>query len=321
MTADAARNYTPPSCKGEPFFIVGCPRSGTTLLQRMLDAHPSVAVAPETFFIRRFWRRRATYGDIQHDTAFEQLLHDIMAMPEFDEMGLDAEAFAAAAQYVERSYAALFRLVLQQFAEQRGAPRAGEKTPNHVLYLPTLHDFFPEARFIHLVRDPRAVVNSWQSVPWSSGRAWRDAEIWVEYVAAGRAAQPLIGDALLAVHFEDLVRNPNDQLRRVCDHLAIDFDPAMLAFHERTPNAVNIAREPWKENVTQPVDPATADRWRTRLGARAKVEAEAVAAEEMRHWGYAPEVPAWQRSVAQATLPVRRLGWKLELWIDQRGRT
>ena len=307
---------SPSDVADRPVFIVGCPRSGTTLLQRMLDAHPNVSIAPETFFIRRFWKHRAEHGDLQRDAAFERLLRDIMAMPEFEEMGLDADAFAAAARNTERLYAALFRLMLRQFAGQRGAQVVGEKTPNHVLYLSTLHGFFPEARFIHLVRDPRAVVNSWQSVPWSSGRAWRDAEIWVEYVAAGRAAQSLLGEALLVVHFEALVRAPSDELRRVCNHLAIDFDPAMLAFHERMPQAVDVAREPWKKNATQPIEPATADRWRTTLSPRHWAEVEAVAADEMRHWDYGPEQPAWKRTAVQATLPVRRLGWKLELLIN-----
>jgi hypothetical protein len=298
-------------------FIVGCPRSGTTLLQRMLDAHPAVAVAPETFFIRRFWTHRATYGDLQHDAAFERLLRDITATPAFDEMGLDADAFRTAAQNGERSYAALFRLLLRRFADQRGAAVVGEKTPNHVLYLPTLHDFFPDARFIHLVRDPRAVVNSWRSVPWSSGRVWRDAEIWVEYVAAGRAAAPGLSEALQVVSFEDLVRAPERVLRRVCAHLTLDYDPAMVAFHERTPQTVNVEREPWKANTTQPIDPSVAERWRTALTPGQVVEVEAVAAEEMPHWGYTPEQPTWRRTLTQATLPARRLRWKLELILDE----
>lgn len=298
-------------------FIVGCPRSGTTLLQRMLDAHPAVAVAPETFFIRRFWKRRAEYGDLQREPAFERLLRDITAIPEFEEMGLDVDAFEAAARGTDRTYAALFRLLLRRFAEQRSAQVVGEKTPNHVLYLPTLHDFFPGARFLHLVRDPRAVVNSWQSVPWSSGRTWRDAEVWVEYVAAGRAAAPLLGKTLQVVHFEELVRAPEQTLRRVCAHLALDYDPAMLAFHERVPTTVNVEREPWKANATQPIDPSVVEQWRSSLAPRRVAEVEAVAAEEMPHWGYAPEQPTWRRAVTQATLPVRRLGWKLELVLDE----
>lgn len=298
-------------------FIVGCPRSGTTLLQRMLDAHPAVAVAPETFFIRRFWTHRATYGDLQRDEHFERLLRDITATPAFDEMGLDADAFMAAAQNGERSYAALFRLLLRRFADQRGATVVGEKTPNHVLYLPTLHDFFPDARFIHLVRDPRAVVNSWRSVPWSSGRVWRDTEIWVEYVAAGRAAAPGLGEALRVVLFEELVRAPERVLRRVCAHLTLDYDPAMVAFHKRTPQTVNVEREPWKANTMQPIDPSVAERWRTALTPGQVVEVEAVAAEEMLHWGYTPEQPTWRRTLTQATLPARRLRWKLELVLDE----
>lgn len=70
----------------EFFFLVGCPRSGTTLLQRLLDAHPDVAVAPETFFVERFWQRREEYGPLADDRCFERLLHDISAVPEFAEM-------------------------------------------------------------------------------------------------------------------------------------------------------------------------------------------------------------------------------------------
>ena len=298
-------------------FIVGCPRSGTTLLQRMLSAHPDVAIAPETCFIRRFWAHRADYGDLDQDAPFERLLRDIVAMPEFAEMDLNADAFMAAAWQADRSYAAVFRLLLVQYAEQQEATVVGEKTPNHVLYIPTLHDFFPEARFIHVVRDARAVVNSWRSVPWSSGRRWRDAEIWVEYVAAGRAAAPARPDALRAVHFEDLVRAPEATLRRVCDNLALTYDPTMLSFHEHAPEAINTEREPWKATTTQPIDPTVADRWRTALTPRQVVAIEAVAGDEMRHWGYELEQPAWRRAAVRATLPVRRLGWKAKLLLNR----
>lgn len=305
------RNSEPPF---RPVFIVGCPRSGTTLLQRMLDAHPDVAVAPETFFIRRFWHRRAGYGDLECDDAFARLLDDVTAIPEFAEMDLDAEAFVTAAERDVRTYAAVFRQLLEQFARKRGASVVGEKTPNHVLYLPTLRVFFPEARFIHVVRDARAVVNSWRSVPWSSGQRWCDAEIWVKYVTAGRAAEDWLGESLRAVRFERLVQAPEAVLRQVCQLLEVAFDPTMLAFHEKSPRTVNVTREPWKANATQPVDPSTAERWRQQLAPGAIAQIEAVAAAEMRNWGYEPESAAWRRAAIKATLPVRRLAWKLEVF-------
>lgn len=304
-----------------PVFIVGCPRSGTTLLQRMLDAHPDVAVAPETFFVRRFWQRRADYGDLAHDAAFARLLDDVTALPAFAEMGLDAEAFVRDATQRERTYAAVFRQLLQQFARKQGARVVGEKTPNHVLYLSTLHTFFPEARFIHLVRDARAVANSWRSVPWTSGRRWRDAEVWVEYVAAGRAAESWLDAALASVRFERLVQAPESVLRHLCQMLELAFDPAMLAYHEQAPQGVNVAREPWKAKTTAPIDPAVAGRWRQQLTPGQVAEIEAVAADEMQNWGYVPESAAWRRAAVRLTLPVRRLGWKLELVIKQRSST
>lgn len=298
------------------FFIVGCPRSGTTLLRRMLDAHPDVAVAPETFFMRHFWEQRDAYGDLSHDAVLDQLVDDLTATPAFEELGLEEDAFRAAVHRAPRRWKTVFRVLLQQFAERRDARFVGEKTPNHVLSIPTLHRWFPEARFVHLVRDPRAVSNSWRTVPWSSEYRWRDAEVWVEFVEAGREAEAS-GAPVTSLHFEALVRSPEEELRAVCEGLDLPYDDRMLSFHEQEPATVDVEREPWKERATDPIDPTVADRWRDELSGHVQAQVEAVAGAEMKRWGYAVESPAWHRRVAT----LRRLGerpvWKLGLVLEE----
>lgn len=299
-----------------PFFIVGCPRSGTTLLQRMLNARSDVAVAPETFFVRRFWMQRDRYGDLSIDANLNRLVDDLVAMPAFAEMGLDPDDIREAAHQTQRKYGSVFGMLLEQFAAARGAEWVGEKTPDHVLHIPTLRRWFSEAKFVHLVRDPRAVVNSWRAVPWSSGYRWRDAEVWVEHVRAGREAEMRFPAQVMSLHFEALVRSPAAELEEVCDFLDVRYDDQMLAFHERETETVDVKREPWKERTTEPIDPEVADRWRGELSRSAQAQVEAVVASEMRHWDYECEVDSLRRQAARLRAWIERPAWKLGLILD-----
>jgi Sulfotransferase family len=270
-----------------PVFLVGCPRSGTTLLQRLLDAHSMVAIAPETHFMRRFWGRRTEYGDLTDDRRFERVVNDIIATPEFSDMKLEADRFMAAAWRLDRSYSALFRLLLSSFANQRGVRVVGEKTPGHVVYMQTLECFFPGARFIHIIRDPRAVVNSWRRVPWSSGTIVGDISSWRRYVVTARKHPPAAG-ALHTVRYETLVRKPEQALRAICEFLRIPFEPAMLEFHQRTADTLDFAREPWKRGAASPVHTDSVGEWHHTLAASQIAEIERLAWPEMLRLGYRP---------------------------------
>jgi hypothetical protein len=266
------------------FFLVGCPRSGTTLLQRLLDAHPDVAVAPETFFIERFWQKREEYGPLDDDRCFERLLHDISAVPEFAEMGLNKDAFFERATGA-RTYPVLFRLWLAMYAEQRGVRHVGEKTPSHALHMPTLAEFFPESRFINIIRDPRAVVNSLRHVPWSKGCTKGDAEIWRRYAKTARHALASKDARLTNVRYEELVTDPEQKLKEVCEFLGLSYDREMMNFPSKS-TSVNPEREPWKKNVMKPVSVDSLTSWKQELVAERVTQAEAVAFWEMREWGY-----------------------------------
>src|SRR5690606_38458360 len=127
-----------------------------------------------------------------------------------------------AATRIERSWEALFALLLRSFAERTNAAIVGEKTPNHLLYMPTLQALFPGARFIHIVRDPRAVVSSWVSVPWSTGTIEGDAAVWRRYMRKAREQPPAPG-TLHTIRYEALVAHPERVLRGVCSFVGVSF--------------------------------------------------------------------------------------------------
>ena len=275
----------------KPVFIVGCPRSGTTLLQQMLDAHPDIAIAPETHFMQLFWGRRDQYGNLAEDGNYRRLLENIIALPEFLEMELDAQEFSQSAWTIPRSYAAIFSLLLEQFASKRQVNVIGEKTPNHVLYIPKIQAFFPEARFIHLVRDPRAVVNSWRSVPWSSGSVVKDAEHWRFHISAAWRQPPQGTNKIFTVHYEQLVLSPEAHLRSLCTFMDLAFDPAMLDYHKKETKLVNVQREPWKGAAVKPVNQQSLTKWQRDLSPEEIAAIEGITWFEMNRLGYTAKTP------------------------------
>ncbi len=282
-----------------PIFLVGCPRSGTTLLQQMLDAHPDIAIAPETHFIRNFWLKREEYGDLVADTNYQILLRAIANIPEFSEMELDWQTFYDAAQKLDRSYAALLNLLLDQFRQRRNTEIVGEKTPNHLLYMQTLQTFFPQARFIHIVRDPRAVVNSWKTVPWSTGSIAGDADVWRRYMATARQAPPDNG-AIFTLHYEQLISTSEACLKKLCRFLDLSFDASMLDYYTHQSKRVNVNREPWKGNAVKPVNNKSLSRWQTELSTTEIATIEAVAGSEMCQLGYELQSASWPLLKANA---------------------
>ncbi len=290
----------------DPVFLVGCPRSGTTLLQLMLDAHPDVAIAPETFFVRHVWKRRRELGDPADDDALERILEAIVTTDVFRDMRLDPGRFRDAARAGPRRYPELFRRLLADFRDDRGVPRVGEKTPNHLLAMRTLEKWFANARFIHVVRDPRAVVLSWKSMPWSNGTVALDAAVWRKYLRAARRFPPRRPGRLMTVRYEHLVANPREALEQVCRFLDLPFAAEMLEPAARASTVVDVAREPWKARAREAVTTERMNRWREELSRDEIMVIEAVAWTEMRSAGYPPRTPRLELSWRRARLASAR---------------
>jgi len=296
-----------------PFFIVGCPRSGTTLLRRMLDAHPEIGVAPETHFARRLDAiRESDHSGSDRETG-RRLSDLICESAEVKEMGLDPGALKESMLKVSPNFGEMFGTILQSYRQVRQTKWIGEKTPSHVNYIDTIVDWFPEAKFIHLVRDPRGVVNSWKTVPWSSGYRWRDAEVWVEYVSNGRFAEERMGERIHSLTYETLLGEPRSAVERLCRFLEIPFVSQIENFHARPSGNVNVEREPWKVRAMSSLDPRRAQRWRQTLLTHEIAQIEHIAGTEMRRWGYQPISTITHRFAARLRRLVERPLWKLSL--------
>jgi hypothetical protein len=229
VMGDDSSDQGPPAVPPFPF-VVGCNRSGTTLLRAMLDAHPDLAVPPEAYFTLRALRP----GSPDAPFAPAARLAEIEANRSFATWALPPGALAGVTAAPPADPAELVRAVYRVYAEHHGKPRAGDKTPRNVLHVPTIAAALPEARFVHLVRDGRDVVPSVREHLLGPESLPATIDYWRDRVLAGRRAGATLGpDRYLEVRYEDLVADPEAVLPTVCRFLGLDYTPSMLDYPGR----------------------------------------------------------------------------------------
>lgn len=259
-----------------PFFIVGCGRSGTTLLRAMLNSHSQLAVPLESLFI-------VDYLEAPDDVSAATLRRMLPREHEIREWGLDVrpedlEGCETAAGMIERLH--------RMYARKHGKRSWGQKTPRLVRHADLLRSAFPGCRFVHLVRDPRAVVASLIRSDVHRSNAYFGARRWVRDVEAGRRCRAADPAGVLEVRYEDLVTRPEETLRQVTPFLGVAFEPGMLRYAERAEEEYGPYYDRIHARLTEAPDPSRVDAWRSRLPRRDVRVVESVCRELMEEYGY-----------------------------------
>jgi hypothetical protein len=226
-------------------FIVGVPRSGTTLLRLQLDAHPQLAIPPETGFgqlAARFESSGATR---------DELLDALTALPTWQELGVERERLVGVFEDVPRwSVGAGLRAYYRTYAAAQGKSRYGDETPEHAGCMGVLERALPEARFIHVIRDGRDVAASLRGLPFAPGDGgiaaiaafWRDT-IWRARLDGTRLRH------YIEVRYEHLVAEPEAVLRELCAFLELPFEASMLRACEAGQDPDLVGR--WRESLSE----------------------------------------------------------------------
>lgn len=268
-----------------PFFVVGNPRSGTTLLRFILSSHPRIYIPGETGFLP-FLRQDST-GPLSLEQA-EALLRHIGQLNRnwLDLVPYPASFHASLPQpTLEQILDALYRRKMAQ--DDPEAVRWGDKTPGYVRYMHELNAIFPTAQFIHLMRDGRDAALSAQS-KWGRERWYMDTYYllrnWAHNVEAGlRAGQEFGPNRYLEIHYEHLVRAPKPTIRRLCDFLGEEFYPGML---EHTRLARRHIGPGGHVEVRQPISTSSVGRWRSEMSIFERKMANRVAGSTLSRAGY-----------------------------------
>jgi hypothetical protein len=249
-----------------PIFVVGATRSGTTLLQLMLHAHPRIAIPPENRFVLPTYERRLRFGDLTDPAARRRLGEFIVRTKghRFRGLGLDADATVAAIEAGPPTVGSALGIVLSGYAARFDSPRWGDKRPAYYASIPVLLRLFPDAQVVHLVRDPRDTVASMKSMPWSRQDIHHAVARWAQvmaYVDAVAAAHPGV---VVELRYEQLCADPEGELRGLCAALEEDYDPAMAAPQDIAEQVVPDRRH-WHANTRTAPTTAYSGRWRERL--------------------------------------------------------
>ena len=303
------------SAEPEAIFVVGVPRSGTTLMRNLLGASERIAIARESHFMghvfgrggaRHFFR---SAGDLADDATIRRIV-EMLYSGEYERHSrwrsvspywlwlvesVQREDLERRLLAAERSERGLFATFMRVYADNKGKAVMGEKTPTDLAYVDELLGWFPDGRVVHMLRDPRAVYVSDRYRRKTKGRkpyTWLmkiplllESYLLVLTVVSWRRALRRHPGYLerhpgryTLIKFEDLVRKPDEVLPALYGFL----DVAMPA----DPTSFEVPVKHGMRSTSEGLDPAAAERWRTRIHPLARRFLELSLRGPMRRFGY-----------------------------------
>jgi Sulfotransferase family len=206
-----------------PFFIVASARSGTTMLRIILNRHSRIAVPPESRFITELW-------DGSQEVDSDSFLRKLAEHQRFTAWELSIDSVRKElGDRPQVSYHDAISAAYCAYARSKGKELWGDKTPRYVEHIPFLANLFPQSRFVHLVRDGRDVALSYADVSFGPKTVSTSAHLWARRVSAGiREGRALGPERYTEVRYEQLVEDPEPQLKELCRFIGVEFEPVML---------------------------------------------------------------------------------------------
>lgn len=294
-----------------PLFVLGVSRSGTTLLRVILDRSPGIAIPDETFFIPQLAHRHSSPVD---PAAF---LDDARRLPRLVAWDVPADDVAARLRpgmTTGEALAALF----SAYAAKHGKPRWGDKTPMYMRHLGLLEKLFPDAQYVHLIRDGRDAALAFLDMPegvvtrtWAHPRSPAGfACEWHTEVGRARELGRRLGPArYLEVRYEALVADTVGVVRSICGFADLPFEPEMLEYAD----AVDVSAKPHHRRLLQPPTRGVRD-WRTQMGRDDALAFEAIAGDLLAELGYPLLGPESAGRRARAALPLAWYRLRMGAW-------
>jgi hypothetical protein len=291
-------------------FIVGCARSGTTLVHRIVDAHPEIAITTEMHWITRLfnsWNGLVTPKLVSELTGHKRFAQFEIPREEFEGLLGSGEALP---------YPTFLNRLFGLYGKIKNKPLVGNKTPAYVRSIPTFHALWPEAKFVHIIRDGRDVclsILNWKKAERTAGRyaSWEEDPVsttalwWERKVRKAREDGAALGPGLYhEMLYEELVDDPHRECKRLCEFLGVPYDDAMIRFAEgktRTdlPNARKTPKKAWLP-ITSGIR-----NWRTEMPVKDVERFEAAVGNLLEELGYERAVPNPSPEALQQAAKIR----------------
>jgi hypothetical protein len=270
-----------------PIFVVGVERSGTTLLQLMLNAHPNISIIGEVNYFGGVLQIKKMIPSIETPENLERVMGHVKYVNTIRRIPCIEQILQLVKQRLGEdtspTYEKFYKYLLEEYARRRGAGRFGEKTATNVRYLEKLLEIFPNCRILHIVRDPRAVVASMIKTSTGSSCVVTNAIKWEIEILYSRNFSKKT-NSYIELLYEDLVQRPEAQLKRICEFIEEEYDCKMLDFYKTAKFYLN--NQPDSEGAFRPTFTGSIGKWRVELSEARLFIIEKIVASVMYKFGY-----------------------------------
>ena len=248
-----------------PFFILGVGRSGTTLLRLMFQNHPNIAIPYESHFITKYHALLSSYGDLENDVNLRKLVGDVLSEELLQQWDHSFSIDTILPKIEPRTLSNVFRAIYDDYRIGKKKLRWGDKSD----YLDRLHlinELFPDAIFIHIVRDGRDVANSVLKQPWGPSDIIEAAEWWHVCVTLGRRMGAILGEKRYTeIKFEDLVSDTENQMKRLCEFIGEEYHEDVLNYYKNSESSIPESRKAQHYNSDSPPKKDRAAAWKKEM--------------------------------------------------------
>lgn len=270
-----------------PIFIVGLPRSGTTLTSTLISSSDDICITPEIWYFNYFVPRYS-FLDLKHEKDRSTFIDLFLNSKRFGYTGLDTQVMRKKLSAIKNlNHDKLFMAMLDEYAVKEKKKRVGEKTPGQYKYMNDILTRFPTCKMICLVRDPRAIAASLINVPFGTNYVSVTAKRWVRYMKDVEKIKDKSN--VLVIQYEQLVQDTEEYIEVLNDFLGINLNPE-LAKSDRSDSFTVVNRKGWSVNhfkaASSSVNTKSITKWKHSLTNRQIYAIEVISGSFLQLKGY-----------------------------------
>ena len=300
------------------FFIIGRPRSGTTLLRILFEAHPNVLIPPESPFIISLYKKyeKATSWDEQ---TIKEFCEDLFKQRYFDKWLIDKEKLYRSLMEVKgrntfQSIVMKVYSTYQSVFDKKEIFLIGDKNPFYSLFIHRIHKLFPEAKIIHITRDYRDNYLSLIKVNFEVPIVPLVIYRWKFAYRRMQMLKKKCPELIYSLKYEDLASDPEKQFQAVCRFLGIDYDPSVMSFYEKKSEVekvytVSDELRQVHQSLFNPISTVRMNLWQTDMKPRDIRIADLVAGRSAEKAGYIRKYPAFHLGLYLWIFPTLVYAW------------
>lgn len=278
-----------------PLFVLGNPRSGTSLLRIILNAHPNIVIPPECGFLQWWYTKYKEWSIWDcNPTKVEEYVKDVLSSKKIEGYSiLENDLTNYILSNEPKNYASLSALVYHFYGRKKDVKLWGDKNNYYINHIPLIKEIYPNAKFVHLIRDGRDVACSYKELSKNieTGAIYRPilSNKVVEIANEWKSNNTLIANEIrnnshYIVKYEDIVLNFDKTIKKILDFLKLPWNDSVENYYKLNDEPSSTLK--WKAKTLEPLDKESVGRFLKELTNEEIKAFESVAHSKLNYYGY-----------------------------------